>query len=130
MILCTYFAPIKAILVITGITIAADFISGVWVAFKIGEGWIGCKAWRTVNKALCAFGAIMLFYGYERVFQIELFSPAKSISAIICAFETWSILENFAKITNHPMFNFIKKLMNDRIEKEFGQKLEVNDERD
>ena len=122
---CAYFAPIKPILVITAVALFADFISGLWVAYKRGDGWTSRKAWRTVSKILCAYSIIMLCYGYEQAFQIELFSPARTIAGVICAFEMWSILENFAKVTKHPMFLFIKKMMEDRIEKELFVNLDV-----
>ena len=125
-IVFTYFAPIQPILIITAIALFADFVSGLWVSRRIGEGWTSRKAWRTVSKSLCAFAVILLFYGYEQVFKIQLFSPAKVIAAVICAFETWSILENFAKITDHPMFTFLKQFMKNKVEQEIGQKIDLD----
>ena len=88
------FAPIKAILLVTGVLIAADLITGILAARKRGEQIKSAGLRRTITKVLVYNSAVMLGFLMEK-YMLEGFIPVSKIAAgLIFIVEGKSIFEN------------------------------------
>lgn len=105
------FAPIKAIILVTGILIFSDLITGIIAAHKRGEKISSAGLRRTVTKVFIYNAAIMLGFLCEQ-YMIDGFLPISKIAAgLISVVEMKSILENLDKINGNPVFkSLIQKL--------------------
>lgn len=114
-----YFAPIQNIQLVMICVIIFDFLIGLWACRKKGEGWQSVKMWRTVHKLFFATLIIMLLYAMDTEMGISYFQFHRGAACLITGFEIWSILENAAIISNHPVFRALKKLMKDELKNKF-----------
>lgn len=108
------FAPIKAIILVTGILIFSDLFTGVWAAKKKGQKIRSAGLRRSVTKIFVYHAAIMLGFLVEQ-YMLEGFLPVSKIAAgLISVVEMKSILENLDVINGSPIFkDLIKKLGSD-----------------
>lgn len=108
------FAPIKAIILVTGILIFSDLITGVWAAHKQGKKIKSAGLRRSVTKIFVYHAAIMLGFLVEQ-YMLDGFLPVSKIAAgLISVVEMKSILENLDVINGSPIFkDLIKKLGSD-----------------
>lgn len=108
------FAPIKALLLTTGIIIFADLIIGIIAAHKRGEKITSSGIRRTVTKSFVYLSAIMLGFLVE-TFMLEGFIPiSKIVGGLIGVVEIKSVLESLNDIHGSNIFNdIIKKLGSD-----------------
>ena len=120
------FAPIKALLLVTGILIFADLITGMIAAKKKGQAINSAGLRRTATKIFVYEAAIMLGYLVEH-FMIADFLPVSKIAAgLISVVELKSILENLDVINGNPVFktlieklgsvNDLKKVVEEKVE--------------
>lgn len=116
-----YFAPIKNILILALAIIAVDFITGILAARKRGEGIESKKLYKSFYKLCCVYILLMLIYAIDT--EIPVISIHKIAAWIIIGFELWSILENMAQLTDHPLFSFLKRFMKGKIENVSGLKI-------
>jgi Na+/H+ antiporter NhaD/arsenite permease-like protein len=106
-ILVATFAPIKAVIVITGVLILADTITGMLAARKRGEKISSAGLRRTVTKSLVYLSAVCLGFLVEH-YMIEDFLPiSKIISGVISIVELKSILENLDSINGSSLFKTV-----------------------
>jgi phage-related holin len=92
------FAPIKALLLVTGILIFSDLISGILSARKKGQKISSAGMRRTVTKVAVYNAAIMLGFLTE-TYMLDGFLPLSKIAAgLISVVEFKSILENLDTI--------------------------------
>lgn len=114
------FAPVKALLLVTGLLIFSDLISGIFAARKAGTKITSAGLRRTVTKVFVYNAAIMLGFLTE-TYMIDGFLPLSKIAAgLISVVELKSVLENLDKINGNPVFtSLIEKLgsVNDTIPK-------------
>lgn len=105
------FAPIKAVILVTGILIFADLITGIWAAKKKGQKITSAGLRRTISKVLIYHTAILLGFLVE-VYMLEGFIPISKIAAgLIGIVELTSVLENLNTINGNPIFkSLISKL--------------------
>jgi hypothetical protein len=105
------FAPIKALLLVTGILIFSDLISGILSARKKGQKISSAGMRRTVTKVAVYNAAIMLGFLTE-TYMLDGFLPLSKIAAgLISVVEFKSILENLDTINGNPIFKtLIEKL--------------------
>jgi hypothetical protein len=105
------FAPIKALLLVTGILIFSDLISGILAARKKGQKISSAGMRRTVTKVAVYNAAIMLGFLTE-TYMLDGFLPLSKIAAgLISVVEFKSILENLDTINGNPIFKtLIEKL--------------------
>lgn len=123
-------APIKSILIVTGVLIFSDLITGVMAARKRGEEITSAGLRRTLSKIfIYNFGLINSFlvdtYMLPSIFmdsQLGTYiSFCKLVSMVIGFVELKSILENLNTINGEPIFKtVINKLgsVNDSVNKE------------
>ena len=105
------FAPIKALILVTGILIFSDLISGILAARKKGQKISSAGMRRTVTKVAVYNAAIMLGFLTE-TYMLDGFLPLSKIAAgLISVVEFKSILENLDTINGNPIFkSLIEKL--------------------
>jgi phage-related holin len=105
------FAPIKALLLVTGILIFSDLISGILAARKKGQKISSAGMRRTITKVAVYNAAIMLGFLTEK-YMLDGFLPLSKIaSGLISVVEFKSILENLDSINGNPIFkSLIEKL--------------------
>ena len=105
------FAPIKALLLVTGILIFSDLISGILAARKKGQKISSAGMRRTITKVAVYNAAIMLGFLTE-TYMLDGFLPLSKIgSGLISVVEFNSILENLDVVNGNPIFkSLIEKL--------------------
>ena len=112
------FIPIAAILLLTVGFIVADFIVGIIVSYRIRHvGFTTLKAWRTAFKFAGAMTAIVSAYAIEvYIFKTDSTYFSRGVAGILCGFDFYSLLANFAILSHHPVFRVVKKFVKSEIE--------------
>lgn len=123
----SYFSPVKGVLLVAFAAILLDLITGIIAARTRGEGIKSKKLYKTAVKIGCVSAIILMTYAIDK--EIPLIELHKLVAWLIVGFELWSILENMAQITDHPVFRFLKRLMRDKIEKASEVELEEKEEK-
>lgn len=105
------FAPIKAVIIVTGVLVVADLITGLIAAHKRGEKINSAGLRRTVTKTTVYLSAVCLGFLVEK-FMIDSILPiSKLISGIIGVVELKSLMENLNVIYGSDIFkSIIEKL--------------------
>ena len=119
--LIAVFAPIKAMLLVTGFLIIADLISGVLAAKKRGETITSAGYRRTIVKFLVYNLAIITGFLLETYMISSLFPVVKIISSVIGLTESLSIFENLNTISGTNIFKTVLDILgskNDRVKEE------------
>ena len=104
-------APIKMVLLVTGILIFADLISGIIAAKKRGEEISSAGLRRTITKVAIYNAAIILGFLAE-TYMLDGFLPISKIaSSLIALVECKSLYENLDEIRGGNLFkSLIDKL--------------------
>lgn len=113
-------APIKTVLITTGVLVTADLIIGLIAARRRGDKIVSSGLRRTVTKTLVYQIAIILGFLTETYLMAGVLPVAKLIAGMIGTVELKSILENLDDINGSPLFtSIISKLgsSNDQIKK-------------
>lgn len=111
-----------------------DFITGCWkssvIAHRRGRKFAfeSIKAWRTIYKIVFIMVGIVLAEILDTIVSEERLRLANIFTAFTCGVEFWSFLENAAVISNHPIFRWLRKYMQNRVEQELGAT--INDMKD
>lgn len=124
--LVAVFAPVKALIIIAGVLIFADLITGILAAKKKGQSINSAGLRRTATKVFVYEAAIMLGYLVEHYMIADFFPVSKVAAGLIAVVEFKSILENLDVINGNPVFkslieklgsvNDIKKVVEEKIE--------------
>lgn len=110
-----YFAPIHGVLLLTLMIVTADFVFGLWASNEQHVPRTSRRLRKSVEKTLCYFGVIWLFWEIEKAVGIdEWVCTYKMIAGFIALVEVISILENMAVITGQPVFLRIIKFIRGR----------------
>ncbi len=125
--LVSLFAPIKAVLLCTLAFIFADFVSGVAadrrVALSSGRVWYfeSGKARRTVHKTALTVAAIALVWLLEScILDFADLHLTRLFAGFACGVELWSFLENASVLSDARLFEWLRRYVHRRIEKEAG----------
>ncbi|MDR0792888.1 MAG: phage holin family protein [Chitinophagaceae bacterium] len=104
--------PIRKLAALVFLFIAIDFVSGSFVAKRERkEGFMTKKFYRTLWKLAGAEIAISLALFLDDSilsFLPHMFLP-NIFAGFFCGADIWSILANFAILSNAPAFNLIRK---------------------
>lgn len=105
------FAPIKMVLLVTGVLIFADLVTGIIAARKRKEPITSAGLRRTVTKVFIYNAAIMLGFLAE-TYMLDGFLPISKIaSSLIALVECKSLYENLDEIRGGNLFkSLIDKL--------------------
>lgn len=120
------FAPVGPLVGCTLLFVAIDFCTGVAadraVCRRAGRPWYfeSRRAWRTVVKAALAATAIVMMWILEHCLwgDAGLLPPTRLFAGFICSVELWSFLENAARISDAPLFVWLRRYVRCRIGKE------------
>ena len=115
-----YFAPVKGMAIVMLSAIIIDLLSGVWAALVKREGIQSKKLWRTAYKILFAFVIVNLLHSVDIEMGFSGMATSKIAALFITGFEVWSILENAAVITDHPIFKALQKYMRTEVKDKTG----------
>ncbi len=121
-----YFAPVKGMAIVMLSAIIIDLVSGVWAALVKREAIQSRKLWRTAYKILFAFIIVNLMHSIDKEMGISGITTSKIVALFITGFEVWSILENAAVITEHPVFKILQKYMRTEVKQKTGIDLNEN----
>jgi phage-related holin len=100
-------APIHAVMVVTGILIVLDTITGIWAALKTGQTFNSAALRRSVSKALVYQIAIISAFMVEKWLLADILPASKLVAGLIGVVELTSILENLNKIYGTDIFKSI-----------------------
>ena len=123
--LLALFFPVRPAILCTLCFVAIDFISGVVasraVAMREGRKWYfeSREAWRTIHKLCFIVIALSLMWLLERcVLDFATFNITKIFAGFICTIELWSLLENISQLSDAPIFEWMRRYLHRRIEKQ------------
>ena len=123
--LLSLIAPVKPVIYCTLCFVVIDFITGVAasraVAKREGRSWYfeSCEAWRTLYKSGFVVTAIGMMWVLEScVLDFMTLNLTKLLAGFICSVEMWSFLENAAQLSDAPLFEWMRKYLHRRIEKQ------------
>lgn len=123
--LLSLFAPVKPVICCTLCFVVIDFITGVAasraVAKREGRSWYfeSCEAWRTLYKSGFVVMAIGMMWILEScVLDFMTLNLTKLFAGFVCSVELWSFLENAAQLSDAPLFEWMRKYLHRRIEKQ------------
>ena len=123
--LLALFAPIQPLICCALCFIAIDFVSGVAAsratAKREGRGWYfeSREAWRTLYKTGFVVVAIGMMWTLEScVLDFVNLNMTKLFTGFICSVEMWSFLENAAQLSDAPLFEWMRKYLHRRIDRQ------------
>ena len=96
--LASFFIPIKRFLLFTVAVVIADTITGIKAARKEGKVITSKGLYRTTEKIVVYFVAIMIFEGAKNTFSITI-PITYMVASMIAGTELFSIAENVKRIT-------------------------------
>ncbi|MBQ9137090.1 MAG: phage holin family protein [Alistipes sp.] len=123
--LVALFAPVQSVIYCALSFVAVDFVSGVLAsratAHREGRKWYfeSREAWRTLYKTGFVTLAIALMWALEScVLNFVTLNLTKLFAGFICSVEMWSFLENAAQLSDAPLFEWMRRYLHRRIEKQ------------
>ena len=125
--LVSLFAPVTPTIICALVFVAADFLSGVAAdraeALRSGKKWFfeSRKAWATVFKCGFLVISISLCWLLE-VFVLDFvtLNITRIFTGFACGVELWSFLENAAQLSDAPLFEWMRRYVHRRIDREAG----------
>ena len=110
-----FFMPIVPAMILVGIFILADTVTGIWAAVKRGEEITSRKMSSIITKAFLYQGALLLAYGLDVVllggsgiFIAVEYIMSKLLMLAIIFIEVKSIDENIVKISGTSLLKSVK----------------------
>ncbi len=105
------FVPIKSMMIVVGILVLADLITGILAARKRGEKITSAGLRRSVVKGMIFQAAVMLGFLTEKYLMDGTIPISKIVAGLVGATELTSILENLDTINGSPIFkSLVQKL--------------------
>jgi len=104
----SFFIPIKGFLLFTVAVVFADTITGIKAARKEGQKISSKGLYRTTEKIVVYFVAILIFEGAKNTFNIP-FPITYMVAMMISATELFSVAENIKRITNVELATLITR---------------------
>jgi len=96
--IASFFIPIKGFLLFTVFVVFADTITGIKAAKKEGQKISSKGLYRTTEKIVVYFVAILIFEGAKNTFSIPV-PITYMVAMMISATELFSVAENIKRIT-------------------------------
>ena len=118
-------APVTPLVACVVGFIAFDFVTGVMAsradARREGRGWWfeSREAWHTVQKAALTIIALYMAYPIDAVMLDFLhLNLTKLFAGFVCGVEMWSFLENACRISDAPLFRYLRRYVRHRVREE------------
>jgi phage-related holin len=96
--IASFFIPIKGFLLFTVAVVFADTITGIKAAKREGQKISSKGLYRTTEKIVVYFVAILIFEGAKNTFSIPV-PITYMVAMMISATELFSVAENIKRIT-------------------------------
>lgn len=106
--LASFFIPIQGFLLFTVAVVFADTITGIKAARKEGQKINSKGLYRTTEKIVVYFVAILIFEGAKNTFNIP-FPITYMVAMIISGTELFSVAENIKRITGVELGTLISR---------------------
>jgi uncharacterized membrane protein len=106
--IASFFIPIKGFLIFTIFVVFADTVTGIKAAKKEGQKISSKGLYRTTEKIIVYFVAILIFEGAKNTFSIP-FPITYMVAMMISATELFSVAENIKRITGVELGTLITK---------------------
>ena len=117
-IVSSFFLPISGILILIGVSVILDTITGVWKSRKLGTPITSRKLSSVISKILLYEVTVMLFYLIDyyilndivlTFFSVELMTT-KILALVLVSIEVISINENYKAVKNIDLWESLKNL--------------------
>lgn len=119
--------PITPLIASAMVFISIDFLTGILAshaeAKRSGYAWRleSRKAWRTVAKGgFVALAIVMMWIIDSTILGFMHLNLANIFTGFVCGVELWSFIENAARISGAPLFEWLSRWLKHRIGKEVG----------
>ena len=106
--IASFFIPIKGFLLFTVAVVFADTITGIKAARNEGQKISSKGLYRTTEKIVVYFVAILIFEGAKNTFSIP-FPITYMVAMMISGTELFSVAENIKRITGVELGTLISK---------------------
>ena len=107
----SFFIPIKGFLIFTIFVVFADMGTGILAAKKEGQKINSRGLYRTIEKIIVYFCAILIFEGARNTFSLP-FNITYMAAFLIATVELYSISENIKRITGVNLGVLITRFFN------------------
>ena len=107
----SFFIPIKGFLIFTIFVVFADMGTGILAAKKEGQKINSRGLYRTIEKIIVYFCAILIFEGARNTFSLP-FNIIYMAAFLIATVELYSISENIKRITGVNLGVLITRFFN------------------
>ena len=107
----SFFVPIKGFLIFTVFVVFADMATGIIAAKKEGQKINSRGLYRTIEKIVVYFCAILIFEGARNTFSLP-FNITYMAAFLIATVELYSISENIKRITGVNLGVLITRFFN------------------
>ena len=107
----SFFIPIKGFLIFTVFVVFADMATGILAAKKEGQKINSRGLYRTIEKIVVYFCAILIFEGARNTFSLP-FNITYMSAFLIATVELYSISENIKRITGVNLGVLITRFFN------------------
>lgn len=118
-------APVAPLVECVVTFIAFDFVTGVLASRKEaqreGRGWWfeSREAWHTVQKAALTIIALYMAYAIDMVMMdVMHLNLMRLFAGFVCGVEMWSFLENACRISDAPLFRYLRRYVRQRVREE------------
>ena len=117
-IVSSFFLPISGILILIGLSVILDTLTGVWKSRKLGTPITSRKLSSVISKILLYEVTVMLFYLIDyyilndiilTFFSVELMTT-KILALVLVSIEVISINENYKAVKNIDLWESLKNL--------------------
>jgi amino acid transporter len=105
-------SPLYPLMIVTGILILTDTAIGVYAAFKAKEAISSRRFGNVISKMVLYQISLISGFLVETYVLDNIIPMTRVIAGVITFTELFSILENVSKITNSPIGEKIKKILN------------------
>ena len=118
-VVIAFIAPIKPLLIVIGLVICIDTISGIYKVFKTKEKFSSRKLSRTISKMVLYLGSIILIFILDKYLlgevvkiftTVDLF-PTKTWTMFLVGVELLSIRENIKAATKVDIWEKFKSIL-------------------
>lgn len=116
----SYFEPLKTVLVVMLVLVAADFVSGVWASRKSRIACSSRRLRKSFSKMAIYLLVMVLLFMIEDATESEWIGLNKFIAWAICMIEFISILENCYVITDLPVLKRIVRAIRGKSSEKYG----------
>ena len=118
-VVIAFIAPIKPLLIVIGLVICIDTISGIYKVFKTKEKFSSRKLSRTISKMVLYLGSIILIFILDKYLLVEVVKifttvdlfPTKTWTMFLVGVELLSIRENIKAATKVDIWEKFKSIL-------------------